>query len=157
MIRTERLQLSPVGIEEAADIQALTDDPRITRLVNFLPTPFTLADAQSLIRDHSTDDDRFYGIRTADGQHMVGVLGIHLHGETEVEIGYWIGADHHGRGYASEVACAVVDLLAREFPHRRIIAECRPENKASWRVLEKAGFRPTGQAGDRPGRQRLVL
>jgi RimJ/RimL family protein N-acetyltransferase len=40
---------------------------------------------------------------------------------------------------------------------RRIFAECRPQNVASWRLLTKVGFRADGLAGARSGRKRLVL
>jgi RimJ/RimL family protein N-acetyltransferase len=74
-----------------------------------------------------------------------------------MEIGYWIGGAFHGRGFATEAALGVITVLRRRFPEREVIAECRPDNKASWWVLEKIGFRPSGEAGQRPGRELLVL
>jgi RimJ/RimL family protein N-acetyltransferase len=48
-------------------------------------------------------------------------------------------------------------VLKGAYPERRIFAECRPENVASWRLLEKVGFRASGADGVRSGRKRLVF
>jgi len=46
-----------------------------------------------------------------------------------------------------------VGLLQERFPHRVIIAQCRPENAASVGLLRKVGFRDTGDPGQLPGRR----
>ncbi len=156
-IQTPRLRLAPLLLESAEELRALTDDPRITSAISFLSAPFSLADAQCLIRDHSSDRERLYGIRDRKGMHLVGVIGAHLHDTKDVEIGYWIGTEFQGRRYAREAARAMVDVLAKAFPDRRIVAECKPSNAASWHVLETAGFTATGLEGRRSGRQLLVV
>ncbi|MDD7446059.1 MAG: GNAT family N-acetyltransferase [Clostridiales bacterium] len=62
------------------------------------------------------------------------------------EIGYGIGAAYWGRGYATEGAAALC-RWALENGARTLEAEAAPENAASMRVLEKLGFRPTGETG----------
>jgi RimJ/RimL family protein N-acetyltransferase len=42
-------------------------------------------------------------------------------------------------------------------PGAAVFAECRDGNLASRRVLTKAGFRATGEAGHRPGMQRYAI
>ncbi len=67
-----------------------------------------------------------------------------------VEVGYGIVSDHQRRGYASETVRA---LLAKAFGVagvQRVIAETLPELTASIGVLEKCGFRRTGE-GSEPG------
>ncbi|MEW6645400.1 MAG: GNAT family N-acetyltransferase [Pseudomonadota bacterium] len=159
VIETARLRLAALSPADAPALQRLTDDPAITAMIHFLHSPFTLADAQALIADNSTARDRFMGVfgrgpDTADG--LIGTVGVHLRGDAEIEIGYWIASALHGRGIAAEAARGVLDWLVADWPERRIVAECRRENVASWRLLETLGFRPTGAAGSRPGRQLLV-
>jgi RimJ/RimL family protein N-acetyltransferase len=55
-------------------------------------------------------------------------------------IGYIIHPDHRGKGYATEAVKLLVDHLFKTKDIFRIQAECNPENYASVRVLEKAGF-----------------
>jgi RimJ/RimL family protein N-acetyltransferase len=154
-LRTARLRLAPLGLSDAAQFRAVTDDPKIIAGVDFLSHPFTLADARALIRGAGDGRDRFIGI--SRNARLIGVVGAHLKAHERIEIGYWIGSAWSGRGYATEAAAAVIASLRRRFPQRRIFAECRPGNRASWRVLEKLGFSPTGKPGARPGRADLVL
>ncbi|HJS85473.1 MAG TPA: GNAT family N-acetyltransferase [Acetobacteraceae bacterium] len=153
---TNRLRLAPLRHTDAEALRRLTDDPAITGSVHFLPASFTFADADALIRCRDSGRDCFLGAWGRDGETLIGVVGAHLRGESQVEIGYWIGSAFQGQGFATEATLGVIAILRRQFPEREIIAECRRGNVASWRVLEKVGFRPTGEAGQRPGRELLV-
>lgn len=154
-MRSSRLRLAPLAPDDAATVAALTDDPVITQALSFLATPFTVDAAAELIARRAGGRDCFLGAWRAVDERLVGVVGTHLRGEAQLEIGYWFGTEFHGLGYASEAVVAVTGMLRHRLPHRVLVAECRPENRASWRVLVKAGFRPTGEAGTRPGRQLL--
>lgn len=165
-IETARLSIAALRPEDAQALRRLTDDPAITAAVDFLPTPFTLQDAEDLIRSGARGQDRFLGAwtREADGtvaqpastgRDLVGVVGTHLRGAGVIEIGYWIGGAARGRGYAFEAVSAIIAFLGGRFPARTVVAECRPANVASWGLLEKLGFRDTGEEGHRPGRRLL--
>jgi RimJ/RimL family protein N-acetyltransferase len=82
-------------------------------------------------------------------------VGTHLRGAGVIEIGYWIGGAARGRGFAFEAVSAIIAALSERFPARFLVAECRPANVASWSLLEKLGFRDTGEEGHRPGRRLL--
>lgn len=159
VIETDRLRLAVLSHGDAPALQRLTDDPAITAMVHFLGSPFTLADAEALIHHNDGPSDRFVGVFSRspeDAAELVGVVGVHLRGDAEVEIGYWIASAQHGRGIATEAVRGVLHRLETDWPERRVIAECRRENVASWRLLEKLGFTPTGNAGLRPGRRVLA-
>ena len=57
------------------------------------------------------------------------------------EVGYILHPDHHGHGYATEAARALVDLGFRDLKLHRIVGNLDARNTASARVLEKAGMR----------------
>ncbi|MDT3444625.1 MULTISPECIES: GNAT family N-acetyltransferase [unclassified Pseudofrankia] len=57
------------------------------------------------------------------------------------EIGYVINPDHHGNGYATEAARALLALLFDEFRLHRVTARIDAENPASAAVLTKLGMR----------------
>ena len=60
-------------------------------------------------------------------------------------VGYWVDADHQGRGLATgavEFACA----QARDRGLHRVEAGTLLHNTASQRVLERCGFEPYGMA-----------
>ena len=154
---TRRLRLTPLRHEDAEALRLLTDDPAIAGSIHFLPAPFTPADAEALIRCRDSGRDCFLGAWKRGSEALVGVVGAHLRGENQIEVGYWIGSAFHKQGYATEAALGVITVLRRRFPEREVIAECRRANAASWRVLEKLGFRLTGEAGQRLGRELLAL
>lgn len=165
-IETARLSIAALRPEDAQDLRRVTDDPAITAAVDFLPTPFTVRDAEDLIRSGGRGQDRFLGawMRRAGASEageltvasdLVGVVGTHLRGPGAIEIGYWVGGAARGRGLAYEAVSAILELLGRRFPARIVVAECRPGNVASWGLLQKLGFRDTGEEGHRPGRRLL--
>lgn len=156
VVETARLRIDTLVPADADAVQAITNDPAITGAVDFLPTPFTLGHARSLIDRGKAIKDRFLAIRLP-GAGLVGIIGIHLRGDQAVEIGYWIGGSARGQGHGSEAVDGVVGLLRKRFPHRIIVAECRPENVASVGLLRKVGFRDTGDEGHRPGRRIFVI
>ena len=151
----DRLRLAPLTLGDAEALQAITDDPVVIDNIIFLTAPFTRDDARALIAGEL--DHVFYGAWHIAAGDLVGVVGTHPVDSDEVEIGYWMATRFAGQGYASEAAVGVVEILRARYPQRTIFAECRPENRASWRVLEKLGFRPTGEDGHRSGRKKLVL
>jgi RimJ/RimL family protein N-acetyltransferase len=155
VVDTPRLTLRPCSLADAEPFQALTNDPAIADSVDFLTLPFTLADAERLIVGRGDGKDCFWGVWL--DRRMVGTVGTHLRGPEEIEIGYWLSQAARGQGFASEAVAAVLAALAVAYPKRLIVAECRPENVASWRLLERAGFCPDGSDGLRAGRKRLVL
>ena len=67
--------------------------------------------------------------------------------EGMVEIAYGIDETHRGRGYAKEVAAALVDY-AKSARARVIRAHTRPENNASAHVLAHCGFERIGEVVD---------
>jgi RimJ/RimL family protein N-acetyltransferase len=135
----------------------MTDEPTITNAIHFLPTPFTLADAQQLIAGKGDGRDCFWGVWLRGSAALIGTVGTHLRGADEIEIGYWLASSAHGHGFGAEAASSIVRALKSAYPAYRIIAECRPQNEASWRLLEKIGFKADGRDGLRSGRKRLIF
>ncbi len=60
------------------------------------------------------------------------------------EIGYRLIPEERGKGYCTEAAKIIVDYLFLTRSIVRVQAHTNPENLASQRVLEKAGFQKEG-------------
>ncbi|MFF2372699.1 GNAT family N-acetyltransferase [Agromyces sp. NPDC058110] len=56
-------------------------------------------------------------------------------------LGYLIDPAHAGRGHATEIARALLDVAFGELGLHRVTAGCFADNHASWRVMEKLGMR----------------
>lgn len=76
-------------------------------------------------------------------------------GEAEVDLS--LAAEWRGRGLGAEILRLACETFRRQ-SSGAVVARVRPENRASVRTFEKAGFQQTGR--DRSGRQdtiRMVL
>ena len=62
-----------------------------------------------------------------------------------IEIGYTVKPAFWGRGYATEMARAVVDVAFADLTLDAVVANAMPENNASRRVLQRIGFSLVGE------------
>jgi len=62
----------------------------------------------------------------------------------EIELGYFVVPSERNKGHVSEAIMIMVDYLFLSKDVVRIQAKADPENKASWKALEKAGFTREG-------------
>jgi ribosomal-protein-alanine N-acetyltransferase len=65
-----------------------------------------------------------------------------------VEIAYGIAPSYQGKSYATEAAMALIEFAASDRRVKTICAHTLTETNASTRVLEKCGFKKTGDAVD---------
>lgn len=112
------------------------------------PHPYTAADARewfSIVANESPVQHlaiEVYG-------EAAGGIGIELGSDVErgsAEIGYWLGERHWGRGIMTAALIGMTDYVWEHFPAvERIFAVPYARNGASYRVLEKAGYKLEGR------------
>ena len=83
-------------------------------------------------------------IEKKDGTYIGDLCFKGLSEDGATEIGYGIEAEHQRCGYATEAVSALVERALSQPGVTCVTAEVEPSNTASRRVLEKAGFVPTG-------------
>lgn len=83
--------------------------------------------------------------------HFSGVVGIHTKNKrsftekgTEGSVAYSIHPNYRGKGIATKAVKLLVNYIFKTYKLKRISGRCRTFNKASARVLEKAGFKLEG-------------
>ncbi|WP_245941968.1 GNAT family N-acetyltransferase [Sphingomonas gilva] len=156
-VRTERLLLRPGWAEDAPALAKAIAREDIVRNLARAPWPYRPYHAEEFLG--MAKPFRFPSLlvfeRTDGAPRLVGSCGIGKTDEGGAELGYWIAVDSWGRGYATEAARAVV-AAARGLGHRRLEAGHFIDNPASGRVLEKVGFRATGQIVRRFSRGRAA-
>ena len=84
-----------------------------------------------------------------DGERVVGSGGVKAPplDDGEVEIGYGMAPAWQGRGLATQAARQLTDE-ALAHGASRVSAFTTPENTASWRLLQRIGFRRDGETID---------
>lgn len=144
--RSERLFLRPAFPEDWQAIHARVSDESVVRNLARAPWPYGEADARFFAA--MQQDPRLpHFLVTLPGEGVIGSAGLGEH-DGHPEIGYWIGRDYWGHGYATEAGRAVL-AIARTLGHRLLRAGHFVDNPASGKVLRKLGFRPTGQIRQR--------
>jgi RimJ/RimL family protein N-acetyltransferase len=148
-IRSERLFLRPAWPEDWAELHSIINDEALARHLSRVPWPYRPADARAFAaKDHSPRHPQFVitlpdRVGDEGGARVIGAVGFVDCGR-ETEMGYWIGRPCWNRGFATEAASAALSV-ARTLGHRRVHAVHFVDNHASGRVLNKLGFKPTGQ------------
>jgi RimJ/RimL family protein N-acetyltransferase len=138
VLKTERLMLRAPRLEDAETIAALANDRRIAENTARIPYPYRPSDAARFV----SSANRAWGEPTflivLEDARVIGACDITYRGEASPELGYWLGLQYWGHGYAAEAARALIDYGFTDRGHARIT------NPASRRVLEKCGFHWTG-------------
>ena len=137
---TDRLLLRRFDPSDAAAVHAYLSDPEVVRFEPY--GPMSLQEA-ALAAAERADDPAFWAVCLRDSGRLVGNIWLC---PTEPafsgwELGYVLGRDAQGHGYASEACRALLDLVFQEWGAHRVYARCNPENTASWRLLERLGLR----------------
>jgi RimJ/RimL family protein N-acetyltransferase len=140
---TERLRLRPPTVADAEQIFArYARDPEVSRYMSWTPhrsIQDTLEYLERIVGDNEAGRSCGYLIFSKEAGTLLGSVGgvIEKHRMT---FGYCLAQDAWGKGYATEAARA---FLGVAFSHPEIVrvqAYCDVENRASARVLEKAGL-----------------
>ena len=85
--------------------------------------------------------------RKEDGR-VVGLVGLIRRSRGQGEIGWVLGAEYRGQGYATEAAGALLEYGFRSLSLHRIHADTDRDNIASLRVMERLGMRRETLPGD---------
>jgi [ribosomal protein S5]-alanine N-acetyltransferase len=144
------VRLEPIALAHAAAVQALAADPLIAATSN-VPHPYPVDGATTWIRYTMAQRElghelNFAVIGPGGSGELVGVCGVlNIAGTPRRgELGYWIGVPYWNRGYASDAARQLVRAVFEEHGIDELYSSCLVRNLASFRVLEKTGFRHVG-------------
>ncbi len=145
LMETERLRLEPLGHEHAEAITPVIGHPLISDTTSSIPHPYTVADAH-WFADHVADEsrhERVWVMLRKDTGTLVGGCGLVVDDERrEAELGYWVGVDHWGNGYATEGGVAALGDAFGGMALDRVHACFYLRNPSSGRVLVKLGMTP---------------
>jgi RimJ/RimL family protein N-acetyltransferase len=137
--------LRPWRLDDAPAITAACQDPEIARWIPLIPTPYTGQDAHDFLEHIMVSDDS-YGFAIVDGDsgELAGSISIRLQRFSTGHIGYWVAREARGRGVATAALNALCRWGVDELDLKRLELVTDPENLASQRVAEKAGFEREG-------------
>lgn len=156
---SDRLKLRFIQFTDLDAIHALHSLPE-TDLFNTLGIPENSLETikviipQILAHEQEEIVNYTFAIEELSTGVFIGLFGLKLWPvkNRRAEVWYKLHSDHWGKGYATEALNLVLDFGFKTLNLHRIQAGCAVENKASIKVLEKAGMIREGR-----GRQLLPL
>jgi len=145
-VRGEHVVLRGWRLEDVPAVTAACQDEDIARWLALVPRPYTEADARFYIEqcNAAADDRRPFAIADASTAELVGAIDMRISHLKTGHVGYWVAPQARGRGVASDALAALSRWAFESLGLGRMELLTDPENVASQRVAEKAGFQREG-------------
>lgn len=158
ILETPRLILRPFLPVDAAQVQLLAGDKRVAETTLHIPHPYLDDMAGQWIAGHLEHWQHktavIYAITDKVDNYLMGTMSLVDIQAEEAELGYWLGVDYWGKGYATEAARALADFAFSSLKINKLTADHLIDNPASGKVMEKIGmsYQHNIQKLDRYGR-----
>lgn len=143
-IQAGRLLLRRFEATDGAALHGYLSRPEAVRFEPYGVHSLAQSETEALRRSRSPD---FWAVCLATSEVLVGNLYFHREDPADwltCELGYVFHPDHWGQGYATEAVTGLLDTAFAAWEIHRVVAHCNPANVASWRLLERVGFRREG-------------
>jgi RimJ/RimL family protein N-acetyltransferase len=143
-LETERLLLRRFRLEDSGALYEYLSDEEVVRFEPYKPIAESEAAKEASYRAENED---FWAVCLREDGRLIGNLYFHREEPAEWdtwELGFVFNRHYWGRGYATEAARRMLAYGFEEQGAHRIMANCSPQNTASWRLLERLGMRREG-------------
>lgn len=140
-IETERLLLRPFASSDGAALCEYLSQPETVQY-----EPYDVFSKEQAVKEAASraDDPAFVAVCLKGEGKLIGNLYFGERPFGSRELGFVFNSRYWGQGFAAEAAKALLDAAFREGVHR-VFAECNPENRRSWQLLERLGMRREGE------------
>lgn len=147
-LKTKELILRPWMLDDVPAIVEACGDPEIPRWLPMIPSPYGEEDARSFVGLAHENWERGevynFAIVDAGSGRLAGSIAMRARPFRTGHFGYWVARDARGRGVATEALLALGRWAVETLDVKRLELLTDPENLASQRVAEKAGFQREG-------------
>ena len=143
---TESVELRQLVRDDAEELSLLIDRNRayLREWLPWLDSSIGINDAARFIgrSAEQAEDDNGLTLGIVSEGRLAGVIGQHYVDSLNrrTEIGYWIDADHQGRGIVTRATARLVDYAYQKQDCNRVILQCAVGNLKSRAVAERLGF-----------------
>lgn len=151
-LKGERTVLREFRTTDLDDYLAIAGDDRVTDWMAF--DSYDRAKAEQVLAgivERSAREDRpdyMVAVTRPDNDHVIGFARIAPSDPWAAKLGYAIGADHWGRGFATDAARVLLRFAFTTLGRHRVTAAVGPENEASIAVVKRLGFTYEGHLRD---------
>ena len=149
-METERILLRPWREEDAEALYRHASDPEVGPRAGWSPHK-SVDESRNIIRTLFANDHT-WAIVQKESREPIGCICYFTPDESNIgifpndaEVGYWVARPYWNRGIATEALKLLIDYCFRQRGFRTLWADYFPDNQASGRVMQKCGFKDTGQ------------
>ena len=140
ILETERLILRRYRESDLQDLFEYLSDPEVVRFEPYKPK--TLEECREDLAWRVSTEEMTAVELKAEGK-LIGNVYLGRRDFESLEMGYVFNRRYWGQGFAAESCRALRGRAFGQGTHR-VFAECDPQNRASWRLLEALGFTREG-------------
>jgi RimJ/RimL family protein N-acetyltransferase len=146
ILETKRLILRTWQQSDLEPMTKINLDPKV---MEYFPSTFKKQETIAFINKINSHYDKhgftLYAVEIKETQQFIGFVGLlntnfDAHFTPATEIGWRLGSEFWGKGYATEAAKAVLDYAINELNIDEVVSFTSAINKASIRVMEKIGL-----------------
>lgn len=150
IIQTQRLRFRPWRESDAEALYKYASDPDVGARAGWPPHQSIEESRQVILNLFS--NGHTWALELKETGEPVGCMGYYDSkesniriGEKDAEIGYWMAKPYWNQGLCTEALRAMIDWCFREKGFQSLWCDFFVDNPASGRVMEKCGFRDTGE------------
>lgn len=143
VLQTARLTLRAFAEQDIDRVAELVGDFEVVRNLARVPWPYGWEEARQFVLEIAPTET-VWAIVQRHEDVLIGAVGLTPIGT--VELGYWVGRQYWGQGFATEASRAAVRYAFSVGCGTLLTSGYFVDNPASGRVLAKLGFALTGFA-----------
>jgi RimJ/RimL family protein N-acetyltransferase len=136
-------------MKDAPRLCELIAVPEIIIMLEQPPWPYVLDDAKLWLNGLPSREQRGEAYCFAielSGTGLIGGIGLQKKNSDDFDLGFWIGKDYWGKGYASAAAKGMINWGIKSLKLTDFVAGYFEDNPASGKLLSNLGFTSTGKA-----------
>ncbi len=143
---SDRLEFFPAWNAKPEDLQKNANDFEVANGIGpEFPNPYTEDDARWFINyskeSWENGTEYSFAIVNRETKEFCGMIGFKKDGNEIKNIGYWLGRNFWGKGFASEALQEAIKYIKEKFPDiHEVKARAYKYNRSSQCVLGKSGF-----------------
>ena len=148
-IKSKKFILRPFKKGDEFSLAKNINNKKVIKNLLVVPSPYKLKDARYWVaknlEEYKKKEPAMIGFAIDIDGEIVGSVGIHKIAKShQAEIGYWLAEQHWGNGIMTEAVKLITKFSFNELKLKRVYAYAFSFNKASQKVLAKAGFKFEG-------------
>jgi [ribosomal protein S5]-alanine N-acetyltransferase len=144
-LETTRLRLRPYSEADIAELLPLIGTREVAATTMRIAHPYTEQNARDFLALIGEAHRLWLAITLRDDGQQIGGIGLTVDEQhRHAELGYWLGVEYWGKGYATEAVGEMLRYGFEKLQLHRIFASHFKHNPVSGKILKKLGMRYEG-------------